>query len=98
MRNDEPRPNRTPAPRELSNVASATSEHHHRAQRTRLKAPRTAALRTAAFVAGGAGSDCRSAGRDVHFGRRMNDGLLAELADALDSKSCARKGVSVRLR
>jgi hypothetical protein len=26
------------------------------------------------------------------------DGLLAELADALDSKSCARKGVSVRLR
>ena len=31
-------------------------------------------------------------------GPKVNIGLLAELADALDSKSNARKGVSVRLR
>jgi hypothetical protein len=30
--------------------------------------------------------------------RNLNIGLLAELADALDSKSNARKGVSVQLR
>jgi hypothetical protein len=30
--------------------------------------------------------------------RGMDFGLLAELADAVDSKSTARKGISVRLR
>ena len=29
---------------------------------------------------------------------KTEDGLLAELADAVDSKSTARKGISVRLR
>ncbi len=32
------------------------------------------------------------------IGEKAAAGLLAELADAMDSKSIARKGVSVRLR
>src|SRR4051812_9095075 len=58
-------------------------------------------------VGGGKGSDAEKGGPTInpakhagndHLPGNEQPGLLAELADAMDSKSIARKGVSVRLR